>query len=132
MGKALHDNALVTRGRDAPAAHVSGLDWRKRISDHVAYALLVYTGVQIGVTMLMVKGSHGSIMPYFALVVLVAAIIPAARLFEARWSELDDSAAHDPSLSPAFHRDTLALWLCAIGLPFALAALFRGVEILLG
>ncbi|MFC3101316.1 hypothetical protein [Altererythrobacter lauratis] len=129
MGKALHDNSLVTQGQLAPSA---GLDWRKRISDHVAYALLVYTGVQIGVTMLMVKDSHGTIMPYFALVVLVAAIIPAARLFEARWSELDEDAAHDPALSAAFTRDVTGLWLCAVGLPFALAALFHGVEVLLG
>jgi hypothetical protein len=27
------------------------LDWRKRMSDNIAYALLVYTGLQIFVTM---------------------------------------------------------------------------------
>ena len=37
------------------------------MSDHVAYALLVYTGLQIFVTMGALKTEHGSILPYFAL-----------------------------------------------------------------
>jgi hypothetical protein len=127
MGKALDRTAIKTASHGTAA-----LDWRKRMSDNVAYALLVYTGVQIGVTMSMLKGSSGSILPYFALVLLVAAIIPAARLFEARWSELSDEEAGDPSLAGAFSRDRLGLWLCALGLPFALAAFFGGVEALLG
>ncbi len=131
MGKALDHTAIKATMHDH-ARGEGALDWRKRMSDNVAYALLVYTGVQIGVTMSAVKGSSGSIMPYFALVLLVAAIIPAARLFEARWSELSDQEAGNPALAGAFGRDRLALWLSALGLPFALAALFRGVEALLG
>jgi len=127
MGKAL-DRTTIKGTQHGQAA----LDWRKRMSDNVAYALLVYTGVQIGVTMSMLKGSSGSILPYFALVLLVAAIIPAARLFEARWSEMSDEEAGDPSLAGAFARDRLSLWLCALGLPFAMAAFFGGVEALLG
>ncbi|MCX7676794.1 MAG: hypothetical protein N2Z59_05390 [Alteraurantiacibacter sp.] len=102
------------------------------MSDNVAYALLVYTGLQIGVTMTMIDGAGGTILPYFALVLLVFAIIPAARLFEARWSEMSDTDAADPAYAKAFLRDRLALWLSAIGLPFALALLFRGVGLLLG
>lgn len=131
MGKALDHTAIKATMHDH-ASSEGALDWRKRMSDNVAYALLVYTGVQIGVTMTAVKGSSGSIMPYFALVLLVAAIIPAARLFEARWSELSDEEAGNPALAKAFGRDRLALWLSALGLPFALAALFSGVEALLG
>lgn len=127
MGKAL--DQVNTEAR----ADVAGkLDWRKRMSDHVAYALLVYTGVQIGVTMALVKGSHGSILPYFALVALVAAIIPACRLFEGRWTDLPDEAATDPALAPAFTRECVALWVAALGLPFVLAGLFNGIEALLG
>lgn len=128
MAKALDRSVQRVAGTQAG----SSLDWRKRMSDNVAYALLVYTAVQIGVTMAMLKGSNGSILPYFALVLLIAAIIPAARLFEGRWTEMPDDAACDPALSGIFARERLGLWLCALGIPFALAAFFRGVESLLG
>lgn len=127
MVKAL-DGSATKASQDAAGK----CDWRKRMSDHVAYALLVYTAVQIGVTMTMVEGSHGSILPYFALVVLVAAIIPACRLFEQRWTELPEAEATDPSLAPAFARDRLMLWLGALGLPFILAGFFRLVGMILG
>ena len=101
------------------------LDWRRRMSDNVAYALLVYTGLQIFVTMTALKGGHGSILPYFALIVLVAAIIPACRAFESRWMGLSDEAAADPACKPAFRRDQVLLWMLAILLPLALTGLFR-------
>lgn len=99
-------------------------DWRKAMSDHVAYALLVYTGLQIFVTVhAMKEGSH-SILPYFALVVLVAGIIPACRWFERRWITLSDDEGTDPALAGAFRSDVLKLWVMAIGLPFLLTGLF--------
>ncbi len=126
MSKALNDTKL----KRPEAGH--RLDWRKRMSDHVAYALLIYTGLQIFVTLTALKGSHGgSILPYFGLIVLVAAIIPGARWFEGRWNGLSDTAAADAQLAGAFSRDRLALWLCAIGLPFGLTAAFKGVAALL-
>ena len=126
------DTALKRSTAKVMDRSATRIDWRKRMSDNVAYALLIYTGLQIGVTMFALKGNSGSILPYFALVLLVAAIIPAARLFEARWSEMNDDDAADPAFARAFSRDRIALWLCALGLPFALAALFSGVEMLLG
>ena len=39
------------------------LDWRKKMSDNVAYALLVYTGLQIFVTMGQLNNGSGSILP---------------------------------------------------------------------
>lgn len=125
MDQALRKEQLM---RSAPRR---GLDWRKRMSDHVAYALLVYTALQIFVTMQSLKGGEGgSILPYFGLVVLVAAIIPGARWIEQRWSGLGDAAAADPGRAAAFRRDRLALWLCAIGLPFGLVAAFKGAAAL--
>jgi hypothetical protein len=106
------------------------LDWRKKMSDNVAYALLVYTGLQIFVTMGALKNGSGSILPYLALIVLVAAIIPGCRLFERRWDALSDSQASNPELRGRFRRDLAVLWLCAIGLPLALTALFMGIEAL--
>lgn len=100
-------------------------DWRSAMSDHVAYALLVYTGLQIFVTVKALAAGFSSILPYVALIILVAAIIPACRWFERRWTDLTDAQAHDPALAPAFRRDTVGLWLLALGLPFLLTGLVK-------
>ena len=100
--------------------HARKLDWGKKMSDHVAYALLVYTGLQIFVTMAALNTGHGSVLPYFALVVLVAAIIPACRYAEKRWEFLTDAEASDPALKSAFWRDAGLLWLGAVSLPLLL------------
>jgi hypothetical protein len=106
------------------------IDWRKSMSDTVAYSLLVYTSLQIFVTLRALDGARGSLLPMIALVVLVAGVIPLFRIFERRWEALDDSAAADPLLRGAFRRDQLATWAVAIGLPFLLTALFRGLAAL--
>ena len=111
--------------RKMPARAGHKLDWRKRMSDHVAFALLVYTGLQIFVTMTTLKTGHGSILPYFALVVLVGAIIPACRYMEKKWEGLSDAQADNPELSGLFWRDAIGLWACAIGLPILLTGGFK-------
>ncbi|HVR92018.1 MAG TPA: hypothetical protein VHG29_13135 [Novosphingobium sp.] len=108
------------------------LDWRKRMSDNIAYALLVYTALQIFVTMGALHGSGGSILPYFALVLLVAAIIPACRRFEKRWDRLDATQAADPSLASYFRRDRLMLWIMAICLPLLVTGMFMLLAVLFG
>ena len=107
------------------------LDWRRKISDHVAFGLLIYTGLHIFLTMTQLKSGSGSMLPYLALIVLVAAIIPACRWFEMRWSELSDEDANDPSLAPAFRREVVMMWGAALGLPVALTLGFKGVAALL-
>lgn len=101
------------------------LDWRKRMSDNIAYALLVYTGLQIFVTVHALNNGSASLLPYLALIVLVAAIIPACRMFEARWLSISNEAAADPDYRGAYRRDQFLLWGLAIGLPFALTGLFK-------
>ena len=108
------------------------LDWRKRMSDNIAYALLVYTALQIFVTMNALHGQGGSLLPYFALVMLVAAIIPACRRFENRWARLSDAQAADPEYVSYYRRDRLWLWAMAVGLPFAVTALFKLLGLLIG
>ena len=103
------------------------LDWRKKMSDNVAYALLVYTGLQIFVTMGQLKSGSGSILPYFALIVLVAAIIPGCRMFERRWDSLSDLDAANPELRDRFRRDQIILWLSAILLPIGLTLRYLGL-----
>jgi len=126
MNKAL--DHTVTQ-QDANGNIVTGkpLDWRRGMSDNVAYALLVYTALQIFVTVKAMSGGSASTLPYFALVVLIAAIIPACRAFEKRWVKIDDERASDPSLRSAYRRDQALLWLIAIGLPFSLTALFKTI-----
>lgn len=108
------------------SAHAGPIDWRKKMSDHIAYALLTYTALQIFITIGSLKTTKGaSLLPYFALIVLVLAIIPACRNVEARWNSLTDEQAHDPDLAPRYKRDRLLLWIVAIGLPFALTGTFK-------
>ena len=115
--------------RDLARRAAHPLDWRKAMSDNVAYALLVYTGLQIFMTIgAMKKMTAGSILPYFSLIILVAAIIPACRRFERRWEKLSDEQAHDPSWRGYYRRDQAFLWLLAIGLPFVLTGLILGFE----
>jgi hypothetical protein len=106
------------------------IDWRRKMSDNIAYALLVYTSLQIFVTMGALHGQGGSMLPYLALIILVGAIIPACRRFERRWNRLSDEQAADPGFARFYRRDRLTLWLLAIGLPFAITALFRGLSLL--
>lgn len=113
-----------------PPRTSSRLDWRKRMSDNIAYALLAYTALQIFVTVGALKSGAGSLLPYFALIVLVIAIIPACRRFEARWNRLSDEQAANPELAPYYRRDRLGLWAIAIGLPFALTGLFKLLALL--
>jgi hypothetical protein len=118
--KALWDAAVQPHDDTVP----HGRDWSHAMSNNVAYALLTYTGLQIFVTMGALEGDGHSILPYFALVVLVAAIIPACRAFEQRWAGLDGHQDDDADIARRFGRDRLALWLMAIGLPFLLTGIF--------
>lgn len=116
--------------------HIGGeskpLDWRRRMSDHIAYALLVYTALQIFVTMGALKAEGGSLLPYMTLVVLVGAIIPSCRRFERRWNRLSDAQAASPEFASYYRRDLAWLWALAIGLPFVVTGLFRGLAYLFG
>ena len=119
--------AKVSQRWVAPQAASRPVDWRRKMSDNIAYALLVYTALQIFVTMGALKSDGVSLLPYLALVVLVGAIIPACRRFERRWNRLTEEQAHDPAMASYYRRDRLALWGLAIGLPFALTGLFKGL-----
>lgn len=122
MNKALHEDGM--RGEhSAPRKR----DWRKAMSDNVALALIVYTGLQIFVTVHALKEGVSSTLPYFALIILVAAIIPACRWFEKRWKYLSDAQAADESYRSAFRRDQLWLWVIAIGLPFLLTGILKAI-----
>lgn len=125
MAKVSHRSWVAPQAVGRPRSSAKVIDWRRKMSDNIAYALLVYTGLQIFVTMGALKSEGASLLPYLALIVLVGAIIPACRRFERRWNRLTEDQAHDPAMTSYFRRDRLALWLLAIGLPFALTGLFK-------
>jgi hypothetical protein len=129
MVKALHNGSVDDLGMASRHVGDRPLDWRKRMSDHVAWSLLVYTAIQIGANAFALSGGHhASILPYFALVILVLAVIPGWRLFESRWSELSDEQAADPSLAGAYSRDRALIWIAALALPVLMTGFFKLVE----
>lgn len=115
------NKALQTPGAKARRP----IDWRKKMSDNVAYGLLVYTGLQIFVTMHEIQGASASILPVFVLVMLVAAIIPLFRNFERRWEHLSDEQAGDLAFKAAFRRDQIKVWSLAALLPFVITGGFK-------
>lgn len=117
------DNPRDTRERAA--------DPRRRMSDQIAYALLVYTALQIFATVGALTGNDVSLLPFLALVALVLAIIPACRLFERRWGEMSDAEARSAAAMQRFHRDRRLLWCIAIGLPFVLTGTFKTIALML-
>ena len=129
MNKALDKEPhAATAARTQAGAHAgTSVDWRKKASDHIAYGLLVYTGLHIFVTMTQLKSGGGSVMPYFALIVLVAAIIPACRWLEMRWDALAEGNQDDDALRGIFRRDMALLWTGVIGLPLLLTLVFKSV-----
>ena len=109
MNKAVDRSDAVSH--DAPARGRRKLDWRKRMSDNIAYGLLVYTALQIVVTVHALKTGSASL----------------CRTFEGRWMGISDEAASDPAYARAYRRDQALLWLCAIGLPFVLTGIFKAL-----
>ncbi|MDM7955804.1 hypothetical protein [Blastomonas sp.] len=104
--------------------------WDRRISNHVAYALLAYTGLQIFVVMGAVKGEDMSILPYLGLVALVAIVIPMCRRVEKRWQTLSRGDLPEARLMALYRGDRLGIWLFAIGFPFAFVAVVKGLSAL--
>ena len=98
--------------------------YSKRMSDHVAIALVVYTLALIFLVTPTIESSGTSIFPYFILVALVGAVIPACRGLERRWQALDATAYPGDGLEGRYFADRLKLWVAAIGIPAGLALLF--------
>lgn len=94
--------------------------WSQKMSNHIAYALLTYTGLQIFLGMSAIKGESYSILPYFALILLVAAVIPACRNFERRWENMANTI--EPHWAGQFRKEALMLWCATIALPLAVVA----------
>lgn len=122
MAQASYDEKSDRREQGKP------LDWRKRMSDHIAYALMVYTALQIFVTVETMQSPGTSIAPYVALAILVALVIPACKTYESCWMKMSDEQAADPSYERRYRKSVIGLWAVAIGLPLILAGLFKALD----
>jgi hypothetical protein len=87
----------------------------KRMSTHIAYALVVYTLLLIFEVSPQMESGGMSILPYFLLVLLVGIAILPCRSLEKRWKAIDASA--DAEVGGAFRRDAVLLWIGALGFP---------------
>jgi mannose/fructose/N-acetylgalactosamine-specific phosphotransferase system component IIC len=124
MAQAAYDEEVEPQREGKP------LDWRKRMSDHIAYALMVYTALQIFVTVETMQSPGTSIAPYIALAILVALVIPACKTYESCWMKMSDEQAADPSYESRYRKSVIGLWMLAIGLPLVLAGLFKALDTL--
>jgi hypothetical protein len=98
----------------------------KRMSSHIAYALVVYTLLLIFEVSPQMDSDGMSILPYFALVALVGLAILPCRNLERRWQRIDNDAGDE--LRSVFKRDAIMLWLCAIGAPTAMMAIIWAIR----
>lgn len=113
----------MARAQQATHAHAHK-SYAKRISDHVAVALVVYTLALIFITSPAMSSEGTSILPYFMLVVFVAMVIPACRNMERRWQVLEKGELNDAGLETRFNMDRFKLWVAALGIPVLLYVLF--------
>jgi hypothetical protein len=92
----------------------------KRISTHIAYALVMYTLLLIFLVSPQMESKGTSILPYFLLVLLVGLAILPCRSLERRWNMADNYDSN--SLNGTCNRDAVLLWVAAIGIPVLLMA----------
>lgn len=97
-------------------------NYAKKMSTHIAYALVVYTLLLIFEVSPQMVSKDMSILPYFVLVALVAAVIVPCRNLERRWQAIEAGGSEDRGKQ--FTREVVLLWLAAIGLPTLLMAIF--------
>lgn len=112
----------------APLPHeeVEDINWARKMSDHVAYGLLVYTGLVIFVTIGALRAAHKgtSLLPYWGLIILVAAFVMVCRYFEKAWKNRTIESGQADDVARAFRSDCRKFWLIASGAPIGLAGLF--------
>lgn len=126
VAAASRKSVTVSRsGKDIESSH--SVRWDKKMSNNCAFALLVYTMMQIFFVISFIETKGMSIAPYFGLVILVALIIPFCRNFEKRWQEIGQSNLSDQSMAARFRKDQVVLWMLAIGLPFVFVGLISAI-----
>lgn len=111
------------------AQPASGKSYAKRMCNHVAAALVVYTLMLIFVVSPAMEGTD-SIMPYFFLVILVGVAIVPLRNLEKHWQKLEKTELGDHGLGTRFQTDLAKLWIACISLPIVFSLIIRGFSFL--
>lgn len=93
--------------------------WHRRMSNNLAGALVLFTGIQICVISGVVATGATTLLYHLGIAVLIAAIVPAARNMERRWEMLTQSDLFGQGLAARFRVDQLKLWGTALFLPLA-------------
>ena len=113
----------------SPSARATRIEAaHKRISNAVAYGLMVYTALQIFLTMRALEKADNTLLPMLALVALVGAIIPLYRRMEKKWDAMAAFLADDrAALDQALRRARLTIWAVSIGLPLLVTVVIEGI-----
>lgn len=83
-----------------------GAGFAKRISTHLALALVAFCVLQI----LIVAKIGGSLVLHLCIIVAIGGFAVAARGLERRWAMLDQSGLSQQGLALRFRRDVLQIW----------------------
>ena len=102
-----------------PVAGHSTRYWHRKMSNNLAWALVLFTGLQIAVISGVVATGASTILYHLGIAVLIAAVVPAARNMERRWESLSQSDLSGLRLAALFRVDQLKLWGTALFLPLA-------------
>lgn len=95
-----------------PGNHITGqhCGFAKRVSSHLAAALVVFALLQIFV----VARMGGSLILHLGIIAAIGGFAIAARGLEHRWAMLDGSGLSESGLGLRFRRDMLTLWSASL------------------
>jgi hypothetical protein len=85
----------------------------KRMSSHLAFALVVFALLQIFV----VAMTGGSLLLHLGIIIAIAGFALAARELEHRWQALEQSGLPSTALAGRFRIDLLQLWAASLFSP---------------
>ncbi|MDO7835976.1 hypothetical protein Q4610_13060 [Sphingobium sp. HBC34] len=82
----------------------------KRISTHLAAALVIFCLLQIGI----VAKTGGSLVLHLGIIVAIGGYAIAARGLERRWQMLEQGGLSESGLALRFRRDIAQLWVASL------------------
>lgn len=82
----------------------------KRISTHLAVALVVFCLLQIGI----VAKMGGSLVLHLGIIIAIGGYALAARALEHRWQMLEQGGLSQSGLALRFRRDVAQLWTASL------------------
>tara|TARA_R110000868_G_C10626120_1_gene742748 strand:- start:97 stop:495 length:399 start_codon:yes stop_codon:yes gene_type:complete len=95
------------------ADNVQSVDYGRRMSSHVAAALVIFAVLQIAV----VAKLGGSLVMHLGIFIAIGGFAIAARSLESRWIALSEKSDTD-QLARCFRADIIPLWAASLVAPF--------------